>query len=47
MVRVVSKQFDRVRVEQNHCHGLMTVKASAAHEVVLRSPYARSASFQV
>ena len=28
MVRVVSKQFDRVRVEQNHCHGLHTVSAS-------------------
>ena len=28
MVRVVSKQLDSVRVEQNHCQGLQTVRAS-------------------
>ena len=28
MVRVVSRQFDIVRVEQNHCQGLQTVNAS-------------------
>lgn len=27
-VMVVSRQLDRVRVEQNHCHGLQTDKAS-------------------
>ena len=26
MVKVVSRQFDNVRVETNHCHGLETVK---------------------
>lgn len=28
MVREVSRQFDKVLVEQNHCHGLTMVKAS-------------------
>lgn len=28
IVKVVSRQFERVRVEQNHCQGLQTVKAS-------------------
>lgn len=28
VVNVVSKQFDSVLVEQNHCHGLNTVKES-------------------
>lgn len=27
-VKVVSKQFESVRVEQNHCQGLQTVRAS-------------------
>lgn len=27
-VSVVSRQLDKVRVEQNHCHGLHTDKAS-------------------
>ena len=27
-VKVVSRQFDSVRVEQNHCQGLHTVKKS-------------------
>ncbi len=30
-VNVVSKQLDNDRVEQNHCQGLRTVNASAAH----------------
>ena len=28
VVNVVSRQFDSVLVEQNHCHGLKTVKKS-------------------
>ena len=28
MVMEVSRQFDRVLVEQNHCHGLTTANAS-------------------
>jgi hypothetical protein len=28
VVSVVSSEFDRVLVEQNHCHGLKTVKKS-------------------
>ena len=28
IVRVVSRQLDKVRVEQNHCHGLQMVNAS-------------------
>lgn len=28
IVKVVSKQFDSARVEQNHCQGLQTVRAS-------------------
>ena len=27
-VKVLSRQFESVRVEQNHCHGLQTVRAS-------------------
>lgn len=28
MVNVVSAEFEKVRVEQNHCQGLRTVNAS-------------------
>jgi hypothetical protein len=28
VVNVVSREFDSVLVEQNHCHGLTTVKKS-------------------
>jgi hypothetical protein len=37
-VRVVSKQFDSVRVEQNHCHGLKTVNARVAQASLLPWP---------
>lgn len=33
-VSVVSRQFDRVRVEQNHCQGLQMVKANCARGLV-------------
>jgi hypothetical protein len=37
-VRVVSKQFDSVRVEQNHCQGLKTVNARVAQASLLSWP---------
>lgn len=30
VVNVVSTEFESVRVEQNHCHGLNTVKNSCS-----------------
>ena len=37
-VNVVSTELERVLTEQNHCHGLSSVKASAARDVWLRGP---------
>jgi hypothetical protein len=46
-VRVVSRQFDSVRVEQNHCQGLKIVNARVTQASPLSLPYMRSASFHV
>ena len=34
IVRVVSNELENVRVDANHCHGLMTVKTNVATEAV-------------
>lgn len=46
IVIVVSKQFDKVLVEQNHCQGLATVKANytpsvSCHATLSRATYHR------